>query len=166
MSIIEQIIVEAKANNILLYIKDGQLAFIAEQGSFPGDLKARISAHNKEIVNSLLSMHAASVHPETAPFSLLTEEERRIVGEDCEDAYPLSALQAGMTFHVQLERFSGVYHDIMANHVKIPWNQEYFEQALAACIHEQPILLSGFRLDGDRPFQEVHAKVDLPLKVE
>jgi aryl carrier-like protein len=100
-------------------------------------------------------------------FALLTEEERAGVDrEQYEDAYPLSALQAGMVFHTQLERFSGIYHDIMAEHVKCAWEQKYFEQALAACIEEQPILRTGFRLDGERPLQHVHASIPLPLEVE
>ena len=41
-----------------------------------------------------------------------------------------------------------------------------FEEALAACIEEQPILRTGFRLDGARPLQHVHAAIDLPLSVE
>ena len=39
----------------------------------------------------------------SAPFSLLTEEERSRFGEGVEDAYPLAVLQAGMVFHSQLD---------------------------------------------------------------
>ena len=55
MNRIEQIIDEAKANNITLYIKDGQLAFIAEQGALPSELKARISMNKQDIISALLS---------------------------------------------------------------------------------------------------------------
>jgi aryl carrier-like protein len=57
------------------------------------------------------------------PFALLTEEERPLFGEEVEDAYPLSALQAGMVFHTQLEQFSGLYHDIVSQHVRCPWDR-------------------------------------------
>ncbi len=100
------------------------------------------------------------------PFGLLTEAERVMVGEGYEDAYPMSALQAGMVFHTQLEQFSGIYHDIMAEHVKCRWNRECFERALGACIEEHPILRTGFRLDGARPLQHVHKAIELPLEVQ
>src|SRR3954469_2320249 len=106
MSLIEQIIDEAKANNIFLYVKDGQLAFIAEQGGFPSELKTKIGKYKKEITSSLLTMQGAS-RSDIAPFSLLTEYERGVIAkEGYDDAYPLSALQAGMVFHTQMERSS------------------------------------------------------------
>ncbi len=100
------------------------------------------------------------------PFGLLTEAERVMVGEGYEDAYPMSALQTGMVFHTQLEQFSGIYHDIMAEHVKCGWDAECFKRALGACIEEHPILRTGFRLDGARPLQHVHRAIELPLEVQ
>ena len=107
-----------------------------------------------------------SREPRLEAFALLTEEERGALGEGYEDAYPMSALQAGMVFHTQLEQFNGIYHDIMAEHVKCPWDRACFEQALRSCVREHPILRTGFRLDGDRPLQHVYASVELPLEVE
>ncbi len=103
--------------------------------------------------------------PELVPFALLTDEERSALADDYEDAYPMSALQAGMVFHTQLENFTGIYHDLMANHVRCPWDEERFARALAACIQEHPILRTGFLLDRGRPLQVVHKTVELPLEV-
>ncbi len=101
------------------------------------------------------------------PFALLTEQERSELGDGrYEDAYPMSALQAGMVFHTQMEQFSGIYHDIMAEHVRCAWDRECFERALAACIEEQPILRTGFLLDRRQPLQVVYRTVELPLEVE
>jgi amino acid adenylation domain-containing protein len=100
------------------------------------------------------------------PFALLTEEERPLFGEEVEDAYPLSALQAGMVFHTQLEQFSGLYHDIVTRRLRSPWQPERFEQALAACVAEHPVLRTGFRLDGERPLQFVRKHAALPLCIE
>src|SRR5688572_3568469 len=117
-----------------------------------------------------LQAQRATELPETGKlesFALLMEEERAwAVEQDYEDAYPMSALQAGMVFHTQLEQFSGVYHNIIAEHVKCPWDRGCFEQALAACIEEQPILRTGFRLEGERPLQVVHRWIEAPLEVE
>jgi hypothetical protein len=100
------------------------------------------------------------------PFALLTEAERSDLDQDVyEDAYPMSALQAGMVFHTEREQFNGVYHDMVAEHVKCPWDQESFEQALAACVEEHPVLRTVFRLDGERPLQLVRRMVELPLEV-
>ncbi len=166
MSLIEQIIGEAKANNITLYIKDGQLAFIAEQGGFPSELKAKISRNKQDIISALLSMQESASDAGTGPFALLTDEERDLLGDVYEDAYPMSALQMGMVFHTQLEGFTGIYHDIVAEHVRCPWDEERFARALAACIQEHPILRTGFLLGGERPLQVVYRSVELPLEVE
>jgi amino acid adenylation domain-containing protein len=107
-----------------------------------------------------------SVEETLEPFALLTADERQLFDDEVEDAYPLSALQAGMVFHTQLEQFSGIYHDIMADHVRCRWDREAFEQALVLCIAEHPILRSGFRLDGERPLQFVRRQGGVPLQVE
>ncbi|HKT26641.1 amino acid adenylation domain-containing protein, partial [Dyella sp.] len=98
-------------------------------------------------------------------FAQLSEHERKRYDSRYEDAYPMSTLQAGMVFHTQLEQFGGVYHDIIADHVRCPWDRPCFEQALASCIAEHPILRTGFSLDGERALQHVHARVELPLEV-
>jgi hypothetical protein len=65
------------------------------------------------------------------------------LGDDIEDAYPLSALQAGMVFHTQLEQFSGLYHDIVTRRLRSPWQPQHFATALVACIAEHPVLRTG-----------------------
>ncbi|HLM54863.1 MAG TPA: amino acid adenylation domain-containing protein, partial [Pyrinomonadaceae bacterium] len=109
---------------------------------------------------------AAPNEPELGRFALLTEEERAALGDIYEDAYPMSALQSGMVFHTQLEQFGGIYHDIMAEHVRCPWDEQKFERALRACVEEHPILRTGFLLNGRRPLQVVYRSVELPLEVE
>ncbi|NQZ13105.1 MAG: AMP-binding protein, partial [Algicola sp.] len=108
---------------------------------------------------------------QTLAFGLLTDDERATIleGNDdgtVEDAYPLSSLQAGMVFHTQLADFSGVYHDINADHIVCPWDQPLFAQALTDCITAHPILRSRYRLSGDRALQLVYREVALPLVVE
>ena len=106
--------------------------------------------------------------PRLERFGLLTEAERERLAQrgEYEDAYPMSVLQTGMVFHTQLEQFSGIYHDIVSEHVRCPWDRGSFERALAACMEEQPVLRTGFLLDGERPLQVVHRRMELPLEVE
>src|SRR5258708_4908912 len=100
------------------------------------------------------------------PFALLTAEERQDLGEEYADAYPMSALQVGMVFHTQLENFSGIYQSMMSEHVRYQWDRGCFERAVAECIVEQPVLRTGFRLNGAPPLQHVHAAIELPLTAE
>ncbi|MDR7123167.1 amino acid adenylation domain-containing protein, partial [Rheinheimera soli] len=110
---------------------------------------------------------------EVAAFELLDETERAEIealieaeGREIEDAYPLSTLQAGMVFHTQLAEFSGVYHDIVNEHIVCPWDDMLFGQALSDCIEAHPILRTCFRLNGKRSLQLVYRHVETPLVVE
>ncbi|WP_405047902.1 amino acid adenylation domain-containing protein [Rheinheimera soli] len=103
----------------------------------------------------------------TVAFGLLTQEERAVIDEAVvADAYPLSTLQSGMVFHTQLSGFSGVYHDINAEHVVCPWDEGLFTQALRDCMDAHPILRTRYQLSGSRPLQLVYRQADVPLVVE
>ena len=99
----------------------------------------------------------------SAPFSLLTEEERSRFGEGVEDAYPLAVLQAGMVFHSQLDETGTLYHDVFGIHLKAPWNRSYFERALERVIAENATLRTGFLLDGERALQFVRTHIEAPF---
>ena len=62
MDVISNIINEARANRVMLYIRDGQLAFVAEEGRFPDELRFRIGKYREEIRRALLRGQ-----PEEAP---------------------------------------------------------------------------------------------------
>ena len=144
-----------KARGVVISIKD----------IFQHQTVEQLAARARELGQAGVSQE---VRLKLEPFALLTEAERQHVNAEgeYEDAYPMSALQAGMVFHTQLEQFSGIYHDIMAEHVKCPWERGSFERVLAACVEEHPMLRTGFRLEGERPLQLVHKRVELPLEVE
>jgi aryl carrier-like protein len=102
------------------------------------------------------------------PFALLSPEERAAFADDpeIEDAYPLSALQAGMYFHSELHRDSGVYHDIFSLSIGGTFEVALFEQALSALVARHPMLRSSFHTSvDDRLVQAVHKHVPLPLEV-
>ena len=102
------------------------------------------------------------------PFALLSPEERAAFAGDpeIEDAYPLSALQAGMYFHSELHRDSGVYHDIFSLSIGGTFELALFEQALGALVARHPMLRSSFHTSvDDRLVQAVHREVPLPLEV-
>src|SRR5918992_5431666 len=136
--------------------RDGNLRIRGDRRHLDDLLIEDIRKYKEQLIEALIAQ---------TPFALLTEAERTWLGDGYEDAYPMSVLQAGMVFHTQLDQFSGIYHDIVAEDVKCPWDRERFEQALAACIQEHPVLRTGFRLEGERPLQVVYPAIELPLEV-
>ncbi len=104
------------------------------------------------------------------PFELLTREEAdyfaaKHAGE-FQDVYPLSALQAGMVFHSQLDPGSAIYHDVFSYHLELKWDELAFRQALINVINEHEVLRTAFLFSGERPLQCVYGDIELPLFIE
>src|SRR5271166_428145 len=120
----------------------------------------------RELARLLVDRERVDKRPVSAPFSLVTEEERARFGDGIEDAYPLAALQAGMVFHSQLDETGALYHDVFSFHLKAPWDRACFEQALERVIAEHATLRTGFSLNGERPLQFVRTQVEAPFFCE
>jgi amino acid adenylation domain-containing protein len=102
--------------------------------------------------------------PETAPFSLVTEEDRQKVPGDVVDAYPLATLQMGMLFHQEFAPERAMYHNTLSFHVRARWDHQKFEHAVQAVVQRHPALRTSFDLDGySVPLQLVHRDVFLPV---
>lgn len=100
------------------------------------------------------------------PFALLAPDERARVPADVEDAYPLSALQAAMLYHVQLGGRASTYHNATAHEVRAPLDARLLETVLSATIASHPALRTSFDADGaEAPLQRVHAHAALALAV-
>ena len=105
----------------------------------------------------------------TLPFELLSLMERAQFESDSnvEDAYPLTALQAGMHFHSELNRDSAVYHDIFSVCVDRAFQREPFVRAARALVQRHEILRSGFSTSVDsRLLQVVHKTVNFDVQVD
>jgi non-ribosomal peptide synthase protein (TIGR01720 family) len=87
MDVISNIINEARANRVMLYIRDGQLAFVAEEGRFPDELRFRIGKYREEIRRALLRGQ-----PEEAPRAGYTPSQQ---SED--STHPESEESFGLT---------------------------------------------------------------------
>jgi amino acid adenylation domain-containing protein len=104
---------------------------------------------------------------QTEPFSLVSEEDRRKLPPDVEDAYPLSRLQAGMIFHRQFHPQSAIYHDIFGYHIRMPIDLEKLDEAARQVVARHPALRTSFHLTGySEPLQLVHKTAPSPLHVE
>jgi amino acid adenylation domain-containing protein/non-ribosomal peptide synthase protein (TIGR01720 family) len=166
VNLVEDILFRAKQHNIVLFLKEGKLSYVAEQGGFPADLKTQVGANKDAIIAHLESLQKGDPDEQTAPFSLLTAQELPRFIDTCEDAYPLTALQSGMVFHSQLEDFNGMYHDFSTEQLKFPWFEQHFATALKHCVGAHPVLRTGYDFSADRPIQFVRKQMALPLVVE
>ncbi|MDJ0695421.1 non-ribosomal peptide synthetase [Mastigocoleus sp. MO_188.B34] len=120
-----------------------------------------------ELVGQICTIESKiKAFPQTENFSLISEQDRRQIPENIEDAYPLTLLQAGMIFHSEYNPDSAVYHDIFTYHLKIPLNRELFFNAISQLIQRHEILRTSFALTGyQEPLQLVHQTVKTPLAV-
>ena len=104
---------------------------------------------------------------ETAPFSLIGEEDRLRLPAGVVDAYPVTALQAGMLFHSELAPEAGQYHDIFSYHLRMPFDEEALQATLHQLLELHPVLRTSFNLsDFSEPLQLVHEEVEVPLRIE
>ncbi len=100
------------------------------------------------------------------PFGLISEEERRLLPPDIEDAYPVARLQAGMLFHMALRPDDPPYHNIDSWHLKGPFEAVPFKEAVDRVALRHPVMRTSFHLTGySEPLQLVHRRVDLPVTV-
>lgn len=82
----------------------------------------------------------------TAPFGLLTEDDKRKLPQGIEDAFPLTALQTGMIFHRELNEKSAIYHDLSSVYVQAPFDAELLEQAVQEMVQRHTSLRTWFDL--------------------
>jgi len=96
---------------------------------------------------------------DAATFQLLAAA----AGGGIEDVYPVSAIQHGMLFHSLETPEAGVYLGQLSLDLGPDLDVEAFKSAWSREIERQPILrTSFFGLDGERPLQVVHARVEIP----
>ena len=73
-----------------------------------------------------------------APFSLVTEADRRRIPDAVEDAYPLTLLQAGMLFHRALDPASAIFQDVCIVHLRLRFDDARSGQSPRASRHGIP----------------------------
>lgn len=92
----------------------------------------------------------------TAPYHGLDPADRERLPVGVEDAYPLSALQAGMLYHLTYTPDSTLYHNITVLKMTGPVDRGALTGAFAHLIARHPILRTGFAPVGLRePLQLV-----------
>lgn len=108
----------------------------------------------------------ASAEAAYQTFSLLSPADRASLPDGLQDAYPMTALQAGLIFQSELQRGASWYHDIQSYTLNGQFNGAAFEQAMQWMMAEHPILRTSYQLQQHEVFvQYVHQSCPLPLFV-
>ncbi|MDY7092223.1 MAG: amino acid adenylation domain-containing protein [Acidobacteriota bacterium] len=111
----------------------------------------RVDEHDVEILH-------------TEPFELVPEEDRQRLPEDVEDAYPLTRLQSGMLFHMDLESEAAVFHNVNSMRLRMPFDAPRFQQAVDHVVRRHPMLRTSFELSAySQPLQLVHPTARLEV---
>jgi amino acid adenylation domain-containing protein len=111
---------------------------------------------------------ASATLPAVEPFALLSADDKARLPDDVVDAYPLSALQAGMLYAVDYFAKSAIYHDVASYHLRLrrPINFAMFQLAVDVIVADQPALRTAFDLTGySEPLQLVRRRCALVVTV-
>jgi amino acid adenylation domain-containing protein len=102
----------------------------------------------------------------TEPFSLISDEDRLKLPDGVEDAYPLTMLQMGMLYHLELKPDSPAYHNINSYHLQGTYSIESIQEAVEQVIARHPVLRTSFDFYRySQPLQLVHSSAPLQVQV-
>src|ERR1043166_5140798 len=102
---------------------------------------------------------------QTAPFTLISSEDRSRMPAGIEDAYPLTMLQSGMLFHREYSPETAIYHDLTSFHLRGQLDLPALEKAIKELGVRHPILRTAFDLTSfSEPLQLVYATAEIPLE--
>jgi amino acid adenylation domain-containing protein len=102
------------------------------------------------------------------PFSLISDEDQAKLPGEIEDAYPLTMLQLGMLYHLELSSdvSSPVYHNVNSFHLTAPLDIEAFRKAVARIVARHAFLRTSFELTRySEPLQLVHKSACFPVDI-
>ncbi|GGN83776.1 hypothetical protein GCM10010112_62430 [Actinoplanes lobatus] len=108
----------------------------------------------------------AAAGPEREPFAMLTEQDRALLPDGVEDAYPMAELQVGMVYEMELNPERRAYHNLDGLRIAGPFDEERFREATARVVARHPILRTAFDLSGfSEPMQLVYRTAEMPFTV-
>lgn len=117
----------------------------------------------RELARQLTAATGAMV-ARVAPFGLVCAEDRARLPVGLDDAYPLSAMQAGMLFHAEYDDGTAVYRVVTSLHVAAELDLAALRGAVADTFRRHPALRSSFELASySEPLQLVHREVEVPI---
>ncbi|CAL9654313.1 amino acid adenylation domain-containing protein [Streptomyces sp. enrichment culture] len=94
------------------------------------------------------------------PFEMIGADDHAALPADAEDAYPLTATQSGMLYHLHLHPEAGIYHNTVSVRMRGRIDARLLRQALADTMARHPVLRTSISMDGySEPLQIVHRDV-------
>ncbi|HWF88172.1 MAG TPA: amino acid adenylation domain-containing protein [Pyrinomonadaceae bacterium] len=116
---------------------------------------------------TVATLAAAATQPESQtearqetasePFGLISAADRARLPEGVEDAYPLTMLQGGMLYHMQLTPQTPLYHNVNSMQLRAALDVELLREAAAMVVARHAALRTGFDLSHySEPLQLVH----------
>lgn len=109
---------------------------------------------------------ASAPAPAYRPFSLLAAADRERLPEGLEDAYPLSALQAGLLFQGEVSKGAAWYHDVLSYTFSGAFDADAFAKAADIVVRDNPIFRTSYHLtEYSEMLQCVHRTAPSPLTV-
>ncbi|MEM7582121.1 MAG: amino acid adenylation domain-containing protein [Acidobacteriota bacterium] len=103
----------------------------------------------------------------SGPFSLVSPEDRSQLPAGLEDAYPLTRMQRGMLYHMELDPTSPAYHNISSFHLRGRFNAEAFRRALGHVMKRHAVLRTSFEMTAfSEPLQLVHEHAEPAFEME
>jgi amino acid adenylation domain-containing protein len=100
------------------------------------------------------------------PFMLVAEEDRPKLPPGLEDAYPLSRMQLGMLYHMELQPESPSYHNVASYQVRGKLDPKLLQEAVQRVVARHPILRTSFDLmNFSEPLQLVHSTAETSIPI-
>jgi amino acid adenylation domain-containing protein/FkbM family methyltransferase len=97
-------------------------------------------------------------------FSMLSEQDRALLPDDAEDAYPLTMMQRGMLHEMLLDLERLAYHNVTSFTVAAPFDLAVFERSVADAVRRYHILRTSVDLARySEPMQIVHRDVTVAV---
>ncbi len=98
------------------------------------------------------------------PFSLISPEDRAKLPEGVEDAYPLTMLQAGMLYHMELTPGTSLYHNVNSMEFRAALDVELLREATDMVVNRHAALRTGFDLSHySEPLQLVYQQARMEV---
>ncbi|GAA2104686.1 hypothetical protein GCM10009801_80490 [Streptomyces albiaxialis] len=123
--------------------------------------ETRVHAVFRHQTVAAFAAHLADSRPDTVepaePFEMIGAEDRAALPADAEDAYPLTATQAGMLYHLQMHPEAGLYHNTVSVRMRGRLDPDLLCRAFADTMARHPVLRTSISMDGySEPLQIVH----------
>lgn len=121
----------------------------------------------RALAEALSAAKSGTAEPLTAPFSLISADDRLAMPPDVEDAFPLNLLQEGMIFHRDFAAKSAVYHAIATVRLRAPFDLDVMRRVINELVARHPMLRTSFdQATFSKPLQLVHKTFRDPLGFE